>query len=85
MCVSDGGGRNIISVHAVCTCRVGAKWSVGGAEYVHGIADGGWIQQVKKEHFIIIISSYKLNQKCNVVVEIKLKNLCVCFVFGEWW
>lgn len=56
MCVADGGGRNIISVHAVCTGRVGAKWSVGGAEHVHGIADGGWIQQVKKE---LPVSIYK--------------------------
>lgn len=54
MCVSDGGGRNIISVDAVCTGRNGAKWSVGGAEYVHGVEDGGWFQQVKKQLFFYL-------------------------------
>lgn len=47
--VDDGGGRNIVSVHAVCTGRLGDKWSLDWAEYVHGVADAGWFRQVNKE------------------------------------
>lgn len=89
--LDDGGGRNIISVHAVCTGRVGAKWSVGGAEYVHGVADGGWIQQVKKEKAFFCLSIVASNIKR---VHLWYKALkCVCVLMngrlmwkkGPWW